>query len=319
MENKDLKLGPNFSPNPTKNDIDMTFREIAKKDDRLFPIRVHYTTHRPDTYVLINKHWHEEMEVLYISKGSMEVSVEEHTFVAQEKDIILIPSNVLHTSYNILGTSCEFCAIVFSPNFIASSRQDLIQDKYVDHLTKSGPKVYWIKNCDRWHGDFFFPLSGLVDYFIQKPMGYELAVRANLLTLFSALYRNMAQIEIFPVENTGDYSLNSYICKKIILYIKENYAGKICLDEVSSYMGFSKGYFCRFFKKHFKMSFFAYITQERIKNAQHMLTHSQQKIIDVAIATGFENANYFAIVFKKETGHTPSSYRKLKLNSVSVT
>lgn len=315
MQEKIIRREANFSPNPNINDIDMAFREIAKKDDRFFPIRVHYTVHRPDMYVLINKHWHEEMEILYLNKGSMEISIEEHTIIAEEKDIVVIPSNALHTSYNVHSMSCEFCAIVFNTHFIASCTRDLIQDKYIDSLTKSPPKIYWVKNSDKSYNDFFLPLNALVDYFVQEYVGYELAVKANLLNFFSAFYRNIDHIENFTIESMGDYSLNSYICKKIVLYIKENCANKICLDDVSEYMGFSKGYFCRFFKRHFKMSFFTYIAQERIKNAQYLLTHSRQKIIDIAISTGFENANYFAMVFKKETGYTPSEYRKLKLRN----
>lgn len=48
----------------------------------------------------------------------------------------------------------------------------------------------------------------------------------------------------------------------------------------------------------------------RIKKAEYLLLHTELKIIDIALEAGFEDANYFSSLFKRETQMTPSNYRK---------
>ena len=48
----------------------------------------------------------------------------------------------------------------------------------------------------------------------------------------------------------------------------------------------------------------------RIEESKRLLLNTDYALIDIAIATGFEDQSYFSKVFKKFTGFTPSSYRK---------
>ena len=63
---------------------------------------------------------------------------------------------------------------------------------------------------------------------------------------------------------------------------------------------------------NFGMGIMEYIRDLRVKKAREMLEQTTLSISQVAEGVGIKDYNYFTKVFKKETGMTPSKYRKLK-------
>ncbi|TKV47567.1 AraC family transcriptional regulator, partial [Bacillus sp. PIC28] len=53
-----------------------------------------------------------------------------------------------------------------------------------------------------------------------------------------------------------------------------------------------------------------YIQQFRVLKATEYLLHTNQSIKEISTAVGIENPEYFATLFKKKTGFTPTEYRK---------
>ena len=52
-----------------------------------------------------------------------------------------------------------------------------------------------------------------------------------------------------------------------------------------------------------------YLRQLRICHAQYLLQHTELMIGEVAMQCGFEDSNYFSVVFNRETGMTPGQWR----------
>ena len=52
-----------------------------------------------------------------------------------------------------------------------------------------------------------------------------------------------------------------------------------------------------------------YLRQLRICHAQYLLQHSGQMISEIAMQCGFEDSNYFSVVFSREVGMTPGQWR----------
>ena len=69
-------------------------------------------------------------------------------------------------------------------------------------------------------------------------------------------------------------------------------------------------YLCSYFKKATGKTIFEYITDERIRMAKQLLSDSCLKQYEIARSIGLKDVNYFTVLFKKETGITPSEYRK---------
>ena len=87
---------------------------------------------------------------------------------------------------------------------------------------------------------------------------------------------------------------------------KSSFSLSVLADKV----GLSTGYLSRLFKQNFNMPFRNYLLLQRINKAKILLIGSDKKIYEVCFAVGFEDPNYFSAMFKRETGYTPSGYRK---------
>ena len=92
-------------------------------------------------------------------------------------------------------------------------------------------------------------------------------------------------------------------------YIREHYSTEISMQSVARAMNYSDAYFCKLFKQCFKVNFSAWLNEYRIDRAREMLQNTRLSVREVSTACGYSDANYFARVFKRVTGKTPSEYR----------
>ncbi|ALS27221.1 AraC family transcriptional regulator [Paenibacillus sp. 32O-W] len=63
------------------------------------------------------------------------------------------------------------------------------------------------------------------------------------------------------------------------------------------------------FKKELQVTFTKYLTEKRIKRACELLRNTDCPIGEVSERTGYRDLFYFAKLFKKKMGCTPSEYR----------
>lgn len=104
-------------------------------------------------------------------------------------------------------------------------------------------------------------------------------------------------------------SRNSEIIKKAMLYISEHFNMPLTLEEVADHVHLHPSYFSTLFKSSTGSSFKEYLNMVRIEESKRLLANTDFSIIDIAVATGFEDQSYFSKVFKKYTGLTPKQYR----------
>lgn len=104
-------------------------------------------------------------------------------------------------------------------------------------------------------------------------------------------------------------SRNSEIIKKAMLYISEHFNTPLTLEEVADHVHLHPSYFSTLFKSSTGSSFKEYLNMVRIEESKRLLANTDFSIIDIAVATGFEDQSYFSKVFKKYTGLTPKQFR----------
>jgi YesN/AraC family two-component response regulator len=112
---------------------------------------------------------------------------------------------------------------------------------------------------------------------------------------------------------TGELRL-SMVKEMIKNYIHAHYAEDISMNDLAMKMNYSEAYFCKLFKQCFKMNFTTYLANHRMEKAKSMLEDPLTNVKVVGISCGYPDSNYFARVFKRATGLTPTEYRKKKMN-----
>jgi len=93
-------------------------------------------------------------------------------------------------------------------------------------------------------------------------------------------------------------------------YIEKNFNELLTLDILAEMCHGSPFHLQRTFKKTTGISPIEYILQFRIVKAAEQLLQTNQSIKKISTAVGIENTEYFATLFKKKTGFTPTEYRK---------
>lgn len=78
----------------------------------------------------------------------------------------------------------------------------------------------------------------------------------------------------------------------------------------------SETHFRRLFASLYHTSPIKFITARRMKLAKELLISEKLPIAEIAVRCGFQNHYYFSLVFKKEIGMPPGSYRKLHQKSL---
>ena len=93
-------------------------------------------------------------------------------------------------------------------------------------------------------------------------------------------------------------------------YMKDKFAERITLEEVSEHVGYSPAYFSRIFKEDMGMTFKEYLNKLRIEKSKNLLISGNLPIVEISAMVGFNDQSYFSRTFKQLTGVTPDRYRK---------
>ena len=95
------------------------------------------------------------------------------------------------------------------------------------------------------------------------------------------------------------------------------YHDPITLEEVSQYLKISKSYLCNLFKKETGKTFSQFLNELRIEKSKKMLIEKDWPVLDIALSVGFNNQNYYNLIFKKLTHRTPLEFRKSRMFQVT--
>ena len=106
---------------------------------------------------------------------------------------------------------------------------------------------------------------------------------------------------------------NKYMYHKIEkarVFIDENFNKEISLETVAGAASMSKCHFSRSFKEVMGMTFTAYLSSIRLREAKRFLEHSPFTINEISYAVGYNHHSYFVKAFSRVEGCPPSIYRK---------
>lgn len=93
-------------------------------------------------------------------------------------------------------------------------------------------------------------------------------------------------------------------------YISRHYAESMEMSDLADAFGFSYNYLSSYFNRQTREGFSEYLNKIRLDNAKDLLKDTDLTIAEISSAVGYGDQSYFCRVFKKQTGVTPSAYRR---------
>lgn len=259
--------------------------EFHKNITKNFPFILHDTVTITNT-IAFPLHWHDTLEILNCIDGSGIVIVDSHTIEINKGSTVVINRGFSHTiqSEGILKYNC----LIIDDEFL----QNIVNIPATFNFT---PLIY--DNTLNMH------LCNIFKEKNEQAVGYELAIKANVFSALSIIYRLTGE----TVVKTDDTSI-----KHSINFIKNNFTEDISLDDIASSVSLSKSYFMRKFKEYTGCTVNEYLTSVRCKYAKHLLSQPNSSVTEVALQCGFSDISYFTKVFKKNIGVLPSQYKSQK-------
>jgi AraC family transcriptional regulator, arabinose operon regulatory protein len=93
-------------------------------------------------------------------------------------------------------------------------------------------------------------------------------------------------------------------------YISAHLSSEICIDDIAHAAGLSPSRLSTVFREKLGISPRDYLERERMTYAKQLLRNTTQSIQSISMEVGFSSPFYFTLRFKKDTGLSPTEYRK---------
>ncbi|WP_274364473.1 helix-turn-helix domain-containing protein [Paenibacillus thermotolerans] len=132
------------------------------------------------------------------------------------------------------------------------------------------------------------------------------ALLRSFVSSFLEADASSAQHQPLPVHHSSASSL----LHQARIYISDNLAGELYLQDVAAYLHISGRHLSRLFMSELGVTFIEYVNRQRIAEARHLLRTTDIPIRIVAERCGFSSVHYFTRVFCTAVKTTPAQFRK---------
>lgn len=110
----------------------------------------------------------------------------------------------------------------------------------------------------------------------------------------------------------GSEPTRSLIVKMCCDYIADHIYGSISVSDLSEYTGISCNYLSTVFHRDKGETIANYIQRQKIREAERLIQHTSQPLLEISERLGFHSQSYFCTVFKKFRKITPRQYAILQ-------
>lgn len=252
-------------------------------------------------------HWHKEIELFYIEKGTLEYDTPGGKAVFPEGSGGMVNSNILHATKS-LDPKKDTIQLdhIFDSSLISGQHGNLLDQKYILPFTDS-PQAELLS---------FYPRSSkekrllklLRDSFFLSPdeFGYEILLRSALSKLW-CLMLSVSQpfLDQHKPRNESDQKI-----KSMMQFVQEHYAEKLTVPQIAFASYISERECYRLFRQNLCMTPLEYVKGFRIRQACRMLSDPSLPISYIGQACGLGSSSYFGKIFRETMGCTPKEYRR---------
>lgn len=296
-----------MKPNKIK-EIETIIQSIKKTDLETFlhnekDFSSCYIMRKTDQNTIFNDvHNHELYEILYISNGSINYTIEGIHYELNEGDLLLIPPLCLHKLDKFLSKESKRYVLNFSRDFsnkLSTKKCDLNKAFEIAFQRKSY-KLTFDKPTRKSLEKYF---NAMVEYQFENDFGSDLAF--NLRFCLAMLLINKA---IFNVkdENNIVTSTNTVITE-VVEYINNNINKPLLIADLAKRFSLSTSRLSHLFKEETGLSLHQFIIKKRLSFAKQFIRNGEHLNVIYALC-GFNDNTSFFRAFKKEFNITPKKY-----------
>lgn len=264
-------------------------------DDHLTQVRFSRVDASND---LILAHWHNHLEVLYLTGGHMTVCINETSYELVPSDILIVnPQDIHYTQAH--GDSCYYLLQIPTVHL-----ERISMDWRLIHFFEYIP-------CHSDSNSLNAGLSGILQEMIRldqkRENGSHLLYLSQLYQFLYLLYtRGSSRLS---VQNRNRTERDFQRIEQSMQFVRKNYRRPITLAEAAEHISVSPEYFCRLFKKYTGQTFFTYVSRVRLLYFYQELLHTDESITFLMERNGITNYKQFMRMFKEAYGTTPHKLR----------
>ena len=192
-------------------------------------------------------HWHDELEIIYIRNGSINITIDNELFTGTGGSFFIVNPGELH----YMGSNdlnADYYTILFPLEFISFQSNDYVENMLFKPMRSSHVILTHSLPYSEIYAEIISLLEKLI-YINKYEKGfYQLDCKILLLEILS----NILSIPDILVKKTSNAS---DMRREIITYVNDNYLDKITLSDLADEFHMSEKYISRYFKKHFNITF----------------------------------------------------------------
>ena len=254
---------------------------------------------RPQDYGVSANHFHCYYELFYVRQGKCKFFVNNRFVDVGVGEILIIPPREVHNNKYITATVRN--VIYFRKNDVMENGEYAIPD-FNAHFKQM--QMIHIPSTYR-------PVvEGLFDAMLREESINDDNTAHMLQLLLKQLLLCCNRYCTFRPNPLSVSSNGNEDMLKATHYIADHYQQPITLDEVAEEVNLSPSYLSKKFHNTIGKTISEYLNSERLKHAALELISTKHSITEIALNSGFNDANYFKDVFKKTFGISPREYRK---------
>lgn len=257
---------------------------------------------------------HDFWEFIYVDIGEIIVTCGNFKYTLKKGEVSLHKPNEFHSVMSNNKDKANIITVSFvCTDEIMKSFEDKIlflnnyERKLLFDIVEE-TKLCFVSTTDR------IPYVGM-QRLENAPTGSMQIIKIMVEVLLLRLSRHKNSMDllsrkIFLNKHNNDILL----CNCIFDYLKSNIQKRITLSDISKDMNLNPSTIKRIFRELYGIGVICYFNNMKIQQAKEYIEKTGLNFTQIADKLGFDNLQYFSMVFKKKTNMTPSEYAKERGN-----
>lgn len=247
-------------------------------------------------------HWHNSLEIVYVLKGKVNITLDSDTFELYERELEIINPDEAHRIYS-KDDNNKILIFHFDPSFFEKYYNDMENIFFYTNTSEEG-----IQECEEYD-DLRTYLSIILCEAIQRSQDFDEAIEETIIELLYHLINNFHYL-LYDKDDLKDNEEQLERYHRIAKYIFNNYNDKISLQDIAKKEFLSTHYLSHEIKNATGYSFTDLLNLTRVEESLKLLIDSDKSISEISDDVGFSHPRYYNKNFKLYYGLTPLQYRK---------